>query len=59
MTCSCLDGRATKGFNLVNAVASHLKKKLFGLSPNRRTEFSGPTAAINGLFNGKTNIILR
>lgn len=41
-----------------NVVANHPKRRnLLATHPIAGTEFSGPTAAIHGLFNGKTNII--
>jgi prephenate dehydrogenase len=43
---------------ICSLVASHQKRKNFiAAHPIAGTEFSGPSAAIKGLFNGKTNII--
>ena len=43
---------------ICNAVESHLKRRNFmATHPIAGTEFSGPTAAIRGLFQEKTNII--
>lgn len=43
---------------ICEAVANHPKRRNFiATHPIAGTEFSGPSAAINGLFNGKTNII--
>jgi len=52
-----LDAGSTKAL-ICDAVASHPKRRNYlACHPIAGTEFSGPTAAINGLFNGKTNII--
>lgn len=51
------DAGSTK-FNICMAVENHPKRKNFlACHPISGTEFSGPSAAIEGLFNGKTNII--
>ena len=43
---------------ICNAVAQHPKRRNFlAMHPIAGTEHSGPTAAISGLFKGKTNII--
>ena len=43
---------------ICEAVANHIKRKNFiAAHPIAGTEFSGPSAAIRGLFEGKTNII--
>jgi prephenate dehydrogenase len=43
---------------ICDAVASHPKRRNFiATHPIAGTEFSGPSAAIRGLFKGKTNII--
>ena len=43
---------------ICEAVANHPKRKNFiATHPIAGTEFSGPSAALKGLFNGKTNII--
>jgi prephenate dehydrogenase len=43
---------------ICDAVASHPKRRNFiATHPIAGTEFSGPSAAIKGLFQGKTNII--
>lgn len=43
---------------ICEAVANHPKRRNFiATHPIAGTEFSGPTAAIKGLFQGKTNII--
>lgn len=43
---------------ICKAVADHPKRKNYlATHPIAGTEFSGPTAAISGLFKGKTNII--
>jgi prephenate dehydrogenase len=43
---------------ICEAVANHPKRRNFiATHPIAGTEFSGPSAAIKGLFNGKTNII--
>ncbi|ADV49477.1 Prephenate dehydrogenase [Cellulophaga algicola DSM 14237] len=52
-----LDAGSTKAL-ICNAVASHPKRRNFlACHPIAGTEFSGPSAAINDLFRGKTNII--
>lgn len=51
------DAGSTK-FNICMAVENHPKRKNFlACHPISGTEFSGPSAAIEGLFKGKTNII--
>ncbi|WP_340065575.1 prephenate dehydrogenase [Ascidiimonas aurantiaca] len=43
---------------ICNSVAQHARRRNFiAAHPISGTEFSGPGAAVNGLFNGKTNII--
>ena len=43
---------------ICEAVANHPKRRNFiATHPIAGTEFSGPSAAIKGLFQGKTNII--
>ncbi|TEB40601.1 prephenate dehydrogenase/arogenate dehydrogenase family protein, partial [Flavobacterium circumlabens] len=43
---------------ICDAVAGHPKRRNFiATHPIAGTEFSGPSAAIKGLFQGKTNII--
>lgn len=43
---------------ICESVANHLKRRNFiATHPIAGTEFSGPSAAIKGLFQGKTNII--
>ena len=55
--CLVIDCGSTKGL-ICQAVESHHKRRNFlACHPIAGTEFSGPTAAINGLFKGKTNII--
>jgi prephenate dehydrogenase len=52
-----LDVGSTK-FPICDAISNHSKRRNFmATHPIAGTEFSGPTAAIVGLFNGKTNII--
>lgn len=52
-----LDAGSTKSL-ICNAVASHPKRRNFlACHPIAGTEFSGPSAAIHNLFQGKTNII--
>ncbi|WP_158975669.1 prephenate dehydrogenase [Cellulophaga sp. L1A9] len=52
-----LDAGSTKAL-ICNAVASHPKRRNFlACHPIAGTEFSGPSAAINDLYRGKTNII--
>ncbi len=52
-----LDAGSTKAL-ICDAVTSHPKRRNYlACHPIAGTEFSGPTAAINGLFHGKTNII--
>ncbi|WP_282142634.1 prephenate dehydrogenase [Cellulophaga baltica] len=52
-----LDAGSTKSL-ICNAVASHPKRRNFlACHPIAGTEFSGPAAAINNLYRGKTNII--
>ncbi len=55
--CLVFDVGSTKEGICTN-VANHLKRKNFlAAHPIAGTEFSGPTAALKGLFNGKANII--
>ena len=52
-----LDVGSTK-MPICEAVANHLKRRNFiATHPIAGTEFSGPSAAVRGLFQGKTNII--
>ena len=52
-----IDAGSTKGL-ICSTVKSHPKRRNFlACHPIAGTEFSGPTAAIEGLFEGKTNII--
>lgn len=52
-----LDVGSTK-MPICEAVASHPKRRNFiATHPIAGTEFSGPSAAVKGLFQGKTNII--
>ncbi|AIZ41561.1 prephenate dehydrogenase [Cellulophaga baltica] len=52
-----LDAGSTKSL-ICNAVVSHPKRRNFlACHPIAGTEFSGPAAAINNLYRGKTNII--
>ena len=52
-----IDAGSTKGL-ICATVKSHPKRRNFlACHPIAGTEFSGPTAAIEGLFKGKTNII--
>lgn len=52
-----IDAGSTK-FPICEAVANHEKRRNFlATHPIAGTEFSGPKAAIKGLFQGKTNII--
>nr|WP_299073490.1 prephenate dehydrogenase [uncultured Allomuricauda sp.] len=52
-----IDAGSTKRF-ICQAVANHPKRRNFlACHPISGTEFSGPSAAINGLYEGKTNII--
>ena len=45
-------------FPICDAISNHSKRRNFmATHPIAGTEFSGPTAAIVGLFHGKTNII--
>ena len=51
------DAGSTKAA-ICKAVENHPKRRNFiAMHPIAGTEFSGPSAAITGLFNGKTNII--
>lgn len=55
--CVVTDAGSTKE-NLCRIVADHPKRRNFLAGhPISGTEFSGPAAAISGLFNNKTNII--
>jgi prephenate dehydrogenase len=52
-----IDVGSTK-FPICDAISNHAKRRNFlATHPIAGTEFSGPTAAISGLFVGKTNII--
>ncbi|WP_422350356.1 prephenate dehydrogenase [Flagellimonas sp.] len=52
-----MDAGSTKGL-ICEAVKNHPKRRNFlACHPIAGTEFSGPSAAINGLYEGKTNII--
>ena len=52
-----IDAGSTKGL-ICKVVEDHPKRRNFLAShPIAGTEFSGPSAAINGLYDGKTNII--
>lgn len=52
-----IDAGSTKKL-ICQAVADHPKRRNFlACHPIAGTEFSGPSAAINGLYEGKTNII--
>lgn len=52
-----IDAGSTKRL-ICQAVANHPKRRNFlACHPISGTEFSGPSAAINGLYEGKTNII--
>ncbi|MDC6361338.1 MULTISPECIES: prephenate dehydrogenase [Flavobacteriaceae] len=52
-----LDAGSTKRL-ICESVANHPKRRNFmACHPIAGTEFSGPSAAINGLYEGKTNII--
>lgn len=52
-----LDAGSTKAL-ICESVALHNKRRNYlACHPIAGTEFSGPSAAINGLFDGKTNII--
>jgi prephenate dehydrogenase len=52
-----IDAGSTKGL-ICSTVKSHPKRRNFlACHPIAGTEFSGPTAAVEGLFEGKTNII--
>jgi prephenate dehydrogenase len=52
-----LDAGSTKA-EICQTVASHPKRRNFlACHPIAGTEFSGPSAALQGLFEGKTNII--
>jgi prephenate dehydrogenase len=51
------DAGSTKAL-ICDSVAAHPKRRNFlACHPIAGTEFSGPSAAVNGLFDGKTNII--
>src|SRR6056297_127982 len=55
--CVVCDAGSTKEL-ICNVLADHPKRRNFlACHPIAGTEFSGPSAAINGLYNGKTNII--
>jgi len=52
-----VDAGSTK-VDICKAVENHPKRRNFlAMHPIAGTEYSGPTAAISGLFQGKTNII--
>ncbi|WP_422083699.1 prephenate dehydrogenase [Ulvibacterium sp.] len=55
--CVVFDGGSTKNL-ICKSLADHPKRRNFlACHPIAGTEFSGPSAAIEGLYNGKTNII--
>lgn len=55
--CVVIDAGSTKGL-LCQAVQNHSKRRNFlACHPIAGTEFSGPSAAFDGLYEGKTNII--
>ncbi len=55
--CVVMDAGSTKSA-LCQSLVNHPKRRNFLAShPIAGTEFSGPSAAINGLYKGKTNII--
>ncbi|MBQ4916047.1 prephenate dehydrogenase [Maribacter sp. MMG018] len=55
--CVVCDAGSTKEL-ICNVLSDHPKRRNFlACHPIAGTEFSGPSAAINGLFEGKTNII--
>ena len=55
--CVVIDAGSTKGL-LCQAVEDHPKRRNFlACHPIAGTEFSGPSAAFDGLYDGKTNII--
>ncbi|MFX0557439.1 prephenate dehydrogenase [Maribacter sp. CXY002] len=55
--CVVCDAGSTKEI-ICSALENHPKRRNFlACHPIAGTEFSGPSAAINGLFDGKTNII--
>ena len=55
--CVVTDAGSTKE-DICNKVANHPKRRNFlAAHPISGTEFSGPTAAVHGLFKNKTNII--
>lgn len=52
-----IDVGSTKG-NLLAAVAGHLRRRRFvAVHPMAGTEYSGPDAAVRGLFEGKTLVV--
>jgi prephenate dehydrogenase len=56
-TALVIDAGSTKE-KICKSIASHPKRRNFmAAHPIAGTEFSGPTAALTGLFEGKTNII--
>jgi prephenate dehydrogenase len=56
-TCVVCDAGSTKQL-ICEQLADHPKRRNYlACHPIAGTEFSGPSAAINGLFEGKTNII--
>ncbi|QLG44434.1 prephenate dehydrogenase [Costertonia aggregata] len=55
--CIVFDGGSTKKL-ICRTLENHPKRRNFlACHPIAGTEFSGPSAAINGLYDGKTNII--
>lgn len=55
--CVVIDAGSTKAL-VCNALAEHAKRRNFlACHPIAGTEFSGPSAAFDGLYEGKTNII--
>lgn len=55
--CVVIDAGSTKAL-ACKAVEDHAKRRNFlACHPIAGTEFSGPSAALEGLYNGKTNII--
>ena len=55
--CVVMDAGSTKGI-LCKSLENHSKRRNFlACHPIAGTEFSGPSAAIDGLYQGKTNII--
>ncbi|WP_299535225.1 prephenate dehydrogenase [Ulvibacterium sp.] len=55
--CVVFDGGSTKG-QICKSLEHHPKRRNFlACHPIAGTEYSGPSAALEGLYNGKTNII--